>query len=199
MALLVFDIGGVVANLDPQLRDEHLRNSSESQGSPIDTGSLSPSLLRKFRIGLITEEQYLFEASRELVIPEEAVRVAEERLISSINRPLVTALTALRSFHRVVCLTNNQPIHWRILKDKYAIENLFDECYLSFKLGLEKPDDDIYRAVLAAENFAPQDAILVDDSNQNILAASRCGWIHSIHHTDTARTIGLLNAISRRG
>lgn len=199
MALLVFDIGGVVVNLDPQLRDEHLRNSLESKGSPIDTGSLSPSLLRRFRIGLITEEQYLSEASRELVIPEEAVRVAEERLISSINRPLVTALTALRSFHRVVCLTNNQPIHWRALKEKYAIENLFDECYLSFKLGLEKPDDDIYQAVLAAENFAPQDAILVDDSNQNILAASRCGWINSIHHTDTARTIRLLNAISSRG
>ncbi len=52
----------------------------------------------------------------------------------------------------------------------------YDYVFLSFELGLEKPDMKIYERVQSEVPFAPSDILFIDDLKANVDAASKMGW-----------------------
>jgi putative hydrolase of the HAD superfamily len=52
---------------------------------------------------------------------------------------------------------------------------LFDKTYFTFKLGLRKPDERIYRKVLADAGLKGNETLFIDDSIRNVLGAQRVG------------------------
>ncbi|MBQ7423308.1 MAG: HAD family phosphatase [Prevotella sp.] len=60
-----------------------------------------------------------------------------------------------------------------------TLSDYFDHCYLSYQMGLAKPDPEIFREVLRQENLDPQTAIFVDDNDTNIRTASQLG-LHTL-------------------
>lgn len=52
----------------------------------------------------------------------------------------------------------------------------FDYVFLSFEMGLRKPNDDIYLKVQEELKVDPENILLIDDTKENIETAKRLDW-----------------------
>ena len=76
-------------------------------------------------------------------------------------------------------MSNTDPLHWQNALRLYPgkMETLFDELFLSFELGLFKPDAVFYEQVHRRINGAGKEVFFVDDTETNRLAAQQSvGW-----------------------
>jgi putative hydrolase of the HAD superfamily len=89
----------------------------------------------------------------------------------------------LRNNSRVVCGTNTIDSHYYYLLNQGDYD-IFDEVYASNLMGISKPDPDFYRYILKKEGIKPENAVFIDDSEENILSAKKIG-INSILFTDS--------------
>lgn len=53
--------------------------------------------------------------------------------------------------------------------------SVFDEMFLSYKLGMLKPDDNIYQYVINKLKASPEDIYFFDDNKENVDSAIRNG------------------------
>ena len=80
----------------------------------------------------------------------------------------------LKSNSRVVCGTNTIDSHYCYLLNQGSYE-IFDEVYTSTLMGISKPDPDFYRYILKEEGVMPEEAVFVDDTEENVIAAQSIG------------------------
>jgi HAD superfamily hydrolase (TIGR01509 family) len=64
--------------------------------------------------------------------------------------------------------------HSRILKARNIYEP-FEHVYLSHEIGLIKPNRSAYEYVLVKLNVKPEEAIFIDDKEENIRGAEKLG------------------------
>ncbi len=121
-------------------------------------------------------------------------------LASLVNRPLLQVETELKSF----LIINNELVDYiKTIKPKFKIalcsnaptdfvedflkesnlNLLFDEVVISSRLGIRKPDRDIFDKTLGLLGIGAKDAVFVDDTLENIESARLLG-IKSILFTD---------------
>uniref|UniRef100_A0A914CDD5 Uncharacterized protein n=1 Tax=Acrobeloides nanus TaxID=290746 RepID=A0A914CDD5_9BILA len=95
----------------------------------------------------------------------------------------------------IAVLTNN---YWidkaKTGKTTPLDEKHFDAIFESCKLGMRKPNPNIYQHVLNELKLEPEEAIFIDDVIQNLEGASRLG-ITTIHCTHVDKTIDDLEEI----
>lgn len=83
--------------------------------------------------------------------------------------------------YRVVMLSNTNEGHWPEIERRFLqtmgepLANFFDAFYLSYRMGLRKPEPEIFRQVLVAEDVTPHDCLFFDDSAENCEAARAAG------------------------
>ncbi|MCH9608927.1 MAG: Phosphoglycolate phosphatase [Chlamydiales bacterium] len=70
--------------------------------------------------------------------------------------------------------------------DKMGYYDHFDSLFLSFEMGCEKPDPEIYALFLDQIPFAPEEIIFIDDREENVIAARAFG-IDAIHFTNISQ------------
>lgn len=68
--------------------------------------------------------------------------------------------------------------------DKQVDLSKYDYVFLSFEMGLRKPEAKIYKYVQEHVPFAPEDILFIDDKKINVDNASKAGW-------DTLQATGL--------
>ncbi len=77
---------------------------------------------------------------------------------------------------RLALLSNTNAVHWSYAKSHYAA--LLDKVkphFVSFELGMMKPQPEIFRHVVAALGVEPKDCLLIDDNEANGQGARRVG------------------------
>ena len=78
-------------------------------------------------------------------------------------------------------LSNTNPIHWRKAEACFftagglAVDDYFENVFLSYRMHLLKPGEAIFRQVLRETGFAPEDTLFIDDSAANRATAVRLG------------------------
>ena len=90
----------------------------------------------------------------------------------------------LRNNSRIVCGTNTIDSHYYYLLNQGDYD-IFDAVYASNLIGLSKPDPDFYWHILRSEGVKPEEAVFIDDTEENVLSAQEIG-INSILFTDTS-------------
>ncbi len=60
--------------------------------------------------------------------------------------------------------------------DKHMGLSDFDYVFLSFEMGLRKPDDKVYSFVEETLKTKPENIMLIDDTKENIESAKKRGW-----------------------
>lgn len=77
---------------------------------------------------------------------------------------------------RILLSNTNEP-HVTWIREQYPeVFPLFDECVLSYEVGVRKPEVAIYRRVEAITGRRPEEHVFVDDQPRNIEAARAAGW-----------------------
>jgi putative hydrolase of the HAD superfamily len=75
--------------------------------------------------------------------------------------------------------------------DDYELDRRFDHLVISAEIGARKPSGAIYRRAIELAGCAPQDALFVDDLEQNVAAARRVG-LQGLLHTSVPSTLAAL-------
>ncbi|MEM9582250.1 MAG: HAD family phosphatase [Pseudomonadota bacterium] len=76
----------------------------------------------------------------------------------------------------VFALTNFGVENFAYAQTIYAFLNEFDQCYVSGRMKLIKPDPNIYEAMEADCGVAADALLFADDKSENIAAAKARGW-----------------------
>lgn len=72
-------------------------------------------------------------------------------------------------------LSNINPIHWQQLSGSTRIFDRFTHLFLSYELGIYKPDAAAFEYVIEVLDRDPADILFVDDTIANVVAACQHG------------------------
>jgi len=72
-------------------------------------------------------------------------------------------------------LSNINILHYEHLKKNYPVFGVFDKVFLSFQLGLIKPDKEIYNLVIRELKVSPQEIFYTDDRPELVESAKSLG------------------------
>ena len=72
---------------------------------------------------------------------------------------------------------SNYPQWYALIEEKLQFQDYFERAFLSYELGLRKPDPRIYERVVLELDVAPQEALFIDDREENCAAARDVGLI----------------------
>ena len=102
-------------------------------------------------------------------------------LSGSIRDNMVEFLKELKGTYKLGCITNNvKPLEKDIREDSNAVASkeamlLFDHIIESSKVGIRKPNPEIYKMSCNALNVNPSDCIYLDDLGINLKPARELG------------------------
>ena len=85
---------------------------------------------------------------------------------------------------------SNYPIWFEVLNEKVGLDQYIKEMFVSYQIGIRKPDIGIYDYVIQKLNVQPQKILFVDDRLENCTAAGSLGMqYHHFQSVDILRTI----------
>jgi HAD superfamily hydrolase (TIGR01509 family) len=88
-------------------------------------------------------------------------------------REIIETLNALQI--HTASLSNTDAEHWKTLREMESISTLKTQI-LSFEIGFRKPAAEIYHAAEDLLDMSGSSILLLDDLQENVEAALRCGW-----------------------
>lgn len=88
----------------------------------------------------------------------------------------------------VACLSNTNAVHWKAGASQWSLLGQFDRAFLSFELGMVKPDLEIFERVAADLDVSPERILFLDDNDLNVTAARQAGLAATeVHGVAAAR------------
>jgi len=106
----------------------------------------------------------------------------------------VDLLKALKERYKVFLLSNTNSIHLRHINEVIVrnltgdveIDVFFDRAYYSHKMGMRKPEREIFMQVMTENQLQPSTTLFLDDNIENIEAANALG-IKTVYVKSTDR------------
>ena len=185
---IIFDLGGVLLNINPLLSLNELAKISGLGKQALIDRFTESRIFEKFDTGQYNPVQFRRELCS--IIGKNVADSEIDRmwnvLLMDFPPQRVKMLQELRNNYKVYLLSNTNSIHFLHYTEEfrklYTINmiDLFDRLFLSYEIGMHKPDPEIYRYVLQQERLNASECLFVDDSLPNIEAAGKLG-IAGIH------------------
>jgi len=182
---IIFDLGDVILNIDVPLASSSFAKLSGREQHEILTLFKEKELFRLFETGLVDEDAFRNMIRESLEFPdwsEEIIDTAWNSLLLDIPPARIELLQELGKNYRLFLLSNTSSIHIKqvnkILHAATGIEkldDLFEKVYLSYEMGIMKPDPAIYLQVLEESGLVAEETLFLDDNADNIAAASKLG------------------------
>jgi len=188
---IIFDLGGVLLNINPLLSLQELERVSGIDQKELTKRFLSEHIFEKFDTGSLNPAQFRSELCRIMNtnVSDAEIDKAWNLLLLDFPLPRVELLKQLQNNYRIFLLSNTNSIHFdhytHNFYEKYGIRmvDLFDRVFVSHEIGIHKPDAGIYMHVLENAHINASESIFIDDSLANIEAAALLG-IAGIHITN---------------
>ncbi len=182
----LFDFGNVIIDIDiPYATDQCLKLKSGDIGEEEFLSELSV-LIRKYEVGGITTDLFINRVLRMSHRDVHALDVinAWNSMLVGIPEYRLGMLTRLRQNYGVYMLSNTNELHiaWvdKYLKDVHQVADLeseyFDDIHYSHLIGARKPDRDAFQYVIDHSFISPEHTLFIDDTSENIEAASDMGF-----------------------
>ncbi len=95
--------------------------------------------------------------------------------LSEENRAVLEIKRSLAGRYRLAMLSNVNVLHFEYLKRTFPLFEHFDHLFLSYEMGMIKPDPRIYRQALATMGLGADEVLYVDDRADLIEAAHAQG------------------------
>ncbi len=180
---IIFDLGGVILNIDPQLTVNEFREMGWGDFYEESTKSLAMELFFKLEKGSSSPAAFR-NAVREMVndkIDDNTIDKAWTAMILDIPADRIRYLEELKKDYSIFLLSNTNEIHR--LKFHLDFENnfgysfydLFERNFYSHEMGTRKPNPDIYEKALKLAGLKAEETLFIDDIEENTEAARSLG------------------------
>lgn len=170
--ILLLDMGGVLVDLGTPAADMGLPMTEDEFWA---TWLNSPTVTR-YETGGMSTRDFCARMAQEFALESDGftdARLARWRL--PLYPRVATALPALAQRATLALLSNTSAVHWNTVSRQSDAFNAFTHVFLSFEVGLHKPQPAIFEHVLRELDVAPDEIVFVDDSAQNVAAARALG------------------------
>lgn len=185
MKHLLFDFGGVLVDLDKQ-RCIAAFQKLGFDITPFLGTYRQAGIFSQFERGEVNEQEFC-QSLRNLMDPNGSLPTdaeiigAWEQYLLTVPEERLEMLLRLKEKYTLHVLSNTNPVHWRMAVDGYfrykglSVEHFFDKVFLSYELGCEKPQPEIFKAVVDGIGCDAADILFFDDAEANCIAARQCG------------------------
>ena len=184
---VVFDLGNVLLNFDPD--------------SYLDELGYSGEIKERLKAEIFKTEEWLM-LDRGTITQAEALKrwknrnqdlkdkiedvMAEWEAILSLKTDTLKILKSLSAKdYNLYILSNFHKQAFNYVIEKFDFFNYFDGRIISADIGMIKPESEIYDHLLNKFNLKAEETLFIDDSKKNIKAALKKG-IRVIHYKDAA-------------
>jgi glucose-1-phosphatase len=181
---IIFDLGGVLLDIDYYRPVQEFAALGLTGFENMYSQASANSLFERLETGNISNTAFL-EAIASMApqpLTHQQVTDAWNSILLRFRQQSMIFLESLRQRYNIYLLSNTNNIHLeqiqKILRQDTGKQNLddyFTKAWYSSKLGLRKPERDIYEFVLGDGGLKAAETLFIDDSAQNIEAAAALG------------------------
>lgn len=181
---IIFDLGGVLINLDHKRTQDAFAALGVTNFEEIWGTVKQTALFDDFETGKINRADFI-SAIRDVA----RIEASDQQIIDAWNALLLDfplrrlqILQQLRIHYDLLLLSNTNEIHEeafnKILMNNNGMPNIgvfFDKVYLSHRIGMRKPNPEIFERVLNENQLQPIHTLFIDDYLPNTEAANALG------------------------
>lgn len=150
----------------------------------------------------LLERGELAEAEFEVLLVEELARRGARvpadglltRMLSGLAELEPTMVGAVRAARRAGTATALLSNSWGECYPDALWDDLFDVVVISGRVGMRKPEPEIFALTADRLGVAPEQCVMVDDLERNVRAAADAGMT-AVHHVDPAVTLATLSRL----
>jgi glucose-1-phosphatase len=182
---ILFDLGGVIINLDP---DHAFELFSQLFGRDVRSHMMDDihnhQFFQQFELGKISEEEFR-DSLRNLTktnYEDALLDRAWNAMLGNIPPERIQWIEALSKQYNVAILSNTNSIHIRRFNEIFSQSSsyehpkeLFHRVYYSHEIGDRKPNKSCFQIVLDDLGMKPENTLFLDDNADNIKTANEMG------------------------
>ncbi len=182
---IIFDLGGVLLNIDyyktekafhqlgfAQFKEMYSQYSSDAVFTKLETGTISNDSFYDYMIKMANGK-----------INREDISMAWNAMLLDFREESLVFLQQLGKRYELYLLSNTNAIHKEVFNKIFTsqtgqpqLDDYFKKAYYSHKVGMRKPEEDIFKFVLADAGIAAAESLFIDDSYNNINTAKTLGF-----------------------
>jgi len=188
---IIFDLGNVIINIDPQIY--------ESEFAKIGININHPRLIEmshNIECGLSSFESFVDLAndiSCQKLNYDTYIRAWNSILLDFPKRR-IEMIQHLKSEFDIYLLSNTNTVHkeayCKAFMNEYGFEfdSLFKIPFYSQDMGCRKPSAEIYEKMIAESGVVPQECLFIDDIAENVEGGEKAGFnvVHAVPGFDIA-------------
>ena len=185
---IIFDLGGVLINLDYQLTRKAFENLGVANFNDLYTQHHANPLFEQLEVGAIEPEAF-YEALREttgLTLTNRQIETAWNAMLLDFPVERLHWLSQIKNKYNIYLFSNTNAIHYNAFTTRYAqtahlvglnpnFNHFFREAHYSHTLGQRKPEVAAFEAVLAKSGLDSAQTLFIDDTLLNIEGAQKAG------------------------
>ncbi len=183
---IVFDLGGVVFNWQPDAIIRRVFQDSETQDL-VRAEIFEHADWVELDRGTIALDQAIVRGASRTGLPHEDIEKLLNEVPGSLT-PIQETIELIRSIsdsnNRCFVLSNMHIASISYLEKKYKIWDMFDGIVISSRIQKVKPEIEIYEHLLAEYQLKASETIFIDDTSENLAAAASIG-IQTIKFVDS--------------
>jgi FMN phosphatase YigB (HAD superfamily) len=185
---IIFDLGGVIINLNYQLTRKAFENLGVANFNDLYTQHHANPLFEQLEVGAIEPEAF-YEALREatgLALNNSQIETAWNAMLLDFPVERLLWLDQIKNKYNIYLFSNTNAIHYKAFTTIYAqtaplvglnpnFNHFFKTAYYSHTLKQRKPAIAAFEAVLQDAKLDPAQTLFIDDTISNIEGAQKAG------------------------
>lgn len=189
---IIFDLGGVLLNIDYQASIDAFKALGITNFEEIFTQASQAHVFDRLEKGEISPAMFRGELRRISGMPltDEAIDNAWNAMLLDLPWPRIDLLEGVKANYRIFLLSNTNAIHFPVFSDylqrTYGYDNLdhlFEKQYLSHEIGMHKPHREPFDLIIRENGLLPEETLFIDDSKQHVEGAKLTGlkafWLNT--------------------
>ena len=181
---IIFDLGGVIINLDTNLTIHEFNKLSAIPFEEFYSQASQSELFNRLDKGQISDFEFFSELRKQIRYAgqEADLLYAWNAMLLDVPEKRLDILLKTQQNYSTFLLSNTCEPHIEAFeKDLYlehGVKNFndyFDRVYYSCRMGMRKPDKAIFEFVLKENALIPEETVFIDDSIQHVKGAGACG------------------------
>jgi putative hydrolase of the HAD superfamily len=185
---IIFDLGGVLLNLNYQLTRIAFENIGVQDFDAFYTQHKANPLFENLEVGAI-EPEVFYESLRKatgLTLSNAQLETAWNAMLLDFPTDRLQWLDQIKNKYNIYLFSNTNAIHYKAFTSIYAqtapliglnpnFNHFFKEAHYSHTLGQRKPDVAAFDTVLSKSGLDPSQTLFIDDTISNIEGAQKAG------------------------
>lgn len=181
---IIFDLGGVILNIDYNLTVEAFRKLGVKNIDALFGKLHQTKLFNEYDKGIISPSQF-FQGIRDscgLNLSDTNIDKAWNAMVLNMPKHRIDTVLSLKPLFRTFLLSNTNESHLKYFFKRTENEtglkdfgSIFEKPYYSCRMGMRKPDKEIFLKVIDESKLNPSETLFIEDLPHNIEGAKSVG------------------------